>query len=221
MGAVTGHVVRVNGPLVDVEGLQGAAMSELVELGPLRLLGEVVALDGGRARTQAYEYTGGLAPGAPVRRLGHPLSAELGPGLLGGVYDGLLRPLATAGTWLEPGAAAQPAPDSTAPDSTVPAGPAPARPGPVWHWTPAVTTGADLDEGALLGTVDGAGPLAHRVLVPPGVSGSVAAVRNAGPLSATDPVARVGGVAVPAGLTLAGPGGRARSASGWTRGPPC
>ena len=79
MGAVTGHVVRVNGPLVDVEGLQGAAMSELVELGPLRLLGEVVALDGGRARTQAYEYTGGLAPGAPVRRLGHPLSAGSGP----------------------------------------------------------------------------------------------------------------------------------------------
>ena len=171
VGAVTGHVVRVNGPLVDVEGLEGAAMSELVELGPLRLLGEVVALDGGRARTQAYEYTGGLAPGAPVRRLGHPLSAELGPGLLGGVYDGLLRPLATAGTWLEPGA-------TTARLRTRPTRarrPGPARPGPTWDWTPAVTTGADLDEGALLGTVDGAGPLAHRVLVPPGVSGTVAA----------------------------------------------
>jgi V/A-type H+-transporting ATPase subunit A len=189
---VSGHVVRVNGPLVDVEGLAGAAMSELVELGPLHLLGEVVALDGGRARTQAYEYTGGLAPGAPVHRLGHPLSAELGPGLLGSVYDGLLRPLATAGTWLEPGTTTRPAPVDA-----VPAGPAPSRPGPTWNWTPAVTTGADLDEGALLGTVDGAGPLAHRVLVPPGVSGTVAAVRAAGPVSAADLVARVDGVAIP------------------------
>ena len=72
MGAVSGRVVRVNGPLVDVEGLTGAAMSELVELGPLRLLGEVVALGGDRARTQAYEYTGGLSPGAPGRRGGPP-----------------------------------------------------------------------------------------------------------------------------------------------------
>jgi V/A-type H+/Na+-transporting ATPase subunit A len=191
VGAVTGHVVRVNGPLVDVEGLEGAAMSELVELGPLRLLGEVVALDGGRARTQAYEYTGGLAPGAPVRRLGHPLSADLGPGLLGSVYDGLLRPLATAGIWLEPGATSRPA------SGGVPAGPSPARPETLWDWTPVVTTGADLGEGALLGTVDGAGPLTHRVLVPPGVSGTVGAVRAAGPVSGTDPVARVGGAPVP------------------------
>ncbi len=198
MGGVTGHVVRVNGPLVDVEGLEGTAMSELVELGPLRLLGEVVALDGGRARTQAYEYTGGLAPGAPARRLGHPLAAALGPGLLGGVYDGLLRPLATAGTWLEPGATTGPAPVGTVlADPVDPAGPAQARTGPTWDWTPAVTPGADLDEGGLLGTVDGAGPLAHRVLVPPGACGTVAAVRAAGPVSGTDPVARVGGVAVP------------------------
>jgi V/A-type H+/Na+-transporting ATPase subunit A len=181
VGAVSGRVVRVNGPLVDVEGLPDAAMSELVELGPLRLLGEVVALGGDRARTQAYEYTGGLSPGAPVRRLGHPLSAGLGPGLLGGVHDGLLRPLATAGTWLEPG--------TTGPDRTR----------RTWPWSPApgVAEGADLHAGALLGTVHGAGSVPHRVLVPPGAAGPVTALRAAGPVAATDPVAVVGGTPVP------------------------
>ena len=103
---VTGRVTRVVGPLVDVEGLPGVAMSEVVELGPARLAAEVVALRGGRLTAQAYEYTGGLTPGDPVRARGEPLSARLGPGLLGGVFDGLLRPLADAPTWLGPGAAA-------------------------------------------------------------------------------------------------------------------
>ena len=91
----TGRVVRVNGPLLDVEGLTGAvALLDLVEVGEDRLPGEVVALSEDRVVVQAYEYTGGVGPGAPV--LGHrrPLSAALGPWLLGGVFDGLLRPAA-------------------------------------------------------------------------------------------------------------------------------
>ena len=95
-----GRVVRVNGPLVEVEGLDGVAMSEVVALGPARLLGELVAFSGEVATVQAYEYTGGLRPGDVAAPRGEPLSAPLGPGLLGGVFDGLLRPLADAGTWL-------------------------------------------------------------------------------------------------------------------------
>ena len=80
-------------------------MAELVALGPHG------PARGGRGdprdrvtSIQAYEYTGGLAAGAPVAALGRPLSARLGPGLLGGVFDGLLRPLTAAPTWLAPGA---------------------------------------------------------------------------------------------------------------------
>ena len=86
-----GTVVRVNGPLVEVEGLVGVAMSEMVELGPLRLPGELVALADGVATVQAYDYSGGLAPGHVARPLGEPLSAWLGPGLLGGMFDGLVQ----------------------------------------------------------------------------------------------------------------------------------
>ncbi|GAA4077340.1 V-type ATP synthase subunit A [Actinomadura miaoliensis] len=96
------EVTRVNGPLVEVTGLTGAAMNDVVDLGAGRLPGEVVALTGGRAAVQAYEYTGGLAPGAAVRSTGRPLSAPLGDHLLGGVFDGLLRSLRDSDVWLAP-----------------------------------------------------------------------------------------------------------------------
>src|SRR5690242_15404033 len=98
---MTGVVRRVNGPLVEIDGLAAPAMADLVEVGPDRLPAEVVAVDGDRVVTQAYEYTGGLRPGAEASPTGRPLSARLGPGLLGGAFDGLLRPLHTAPTWLD------------------------------------------------------------------------------------------------------------------------
>src|SRR6516162_11032694 len=97
------RVARVNGPLVEVSGLADAAMYDVVELGGHRLPGEIIAIRGDVATVQAYEYTGGLAPGHPARSRGEPLSARLGPHLLGGIFDGLLRPLSGAPAWLEPG----------------------------------------------------------------------------------------------------------------------
>ncbi|WP_067453158.1 V-type ATP synthase subunit A [Actinomadura macra] len=98
-----GHeVTRVSGPLVELSGVKGAAMGDVVEVGAHFLPGEIVALDGDVATVQAYEYTGGLAPGQAGRGTGRALSAPLGPHLLGGVYDGLLRPLTGAGVWLDP-----------------------------------------------------------------------------------------------------------------------
>jgi V/A-type H+/Na+-transporting ATPase subunit A len=96
------RVTRVDGPLVEVAGLTGASMNDVVDLGEGRLPGEVVALTGDRAAVQAYEYTGGLAPGATVRSTGRPLSVPLGDHVLGGVFDGLLRPLRDADVWLAP-----------------------------------------------------------------------------------------------------------------------
>jgi V/A-type H+-transporting ATPase subunit A len=168
-------VARVSGPLVEVDGLSGVAMSELVALGWLEVPGEVVALRGSVATVQAYEYTGGLAVGAPARALGRPLSARLGPHLLGGVFDGLLRPLLGASTWLTADAG-RPAAGTTR-----------------VQWQPHVEAGADVAEGALLGTLPGTGALEHRVLVPPGRGGTVDWVAPTGPRAADEPLVRVGG----------------------------
>ena len=175
----TGTVRRVNGPLVEVAHLAGVGMSELVEIGPQRLAAEVVALRAGRldvddvVTLQAYEYTGGVTPGDQVRALGRPLSALLGPGLLGGVFDGLLRPLRGAATWLEPGAARQ----DTVRD---------------WAFTPTAHLGEQIAAGSALGTVDDAGPIVHRVLVPPDAAGTLQWLAPLGRYRSDEPIARVG-----------------------------
>ncbi|HVB41724.1 MAG TPA: V-type ATP synthase subunit A [Streptosporangiaceae bacterium] len=177
----SGRVSRVSGPLVEVTGLAGLAMSDIVEIGPGRLPGEVVAIDSDRATVQAYEYTGGLAPGDVAVGLGAPLSARLGPHLLGGVFDGLLRPLGGAGTWL----------------GQLAAGPGPAAGGATFGFTPAASDGDVVSAGACLGTVANAGQVSYRVLVPPGVSGAVSELRGAGQVAADTVLARVGGEPVP------------------------
>jgi V/A-type H+-transporting ATPase subunit A len=175
--ASTGRVVRVSGPLVEIEGLADVAMSELVGLGPQTLPAEVVAIRGTSVSVQAYEYTGGLAAGDEVTALGRPLSARLGPELLGGVFDGLLRPLAAAPTWLTPEA-----------DRRANA----AR----WTWQPSVTEGAVVTEGSTLGTIPGAGSVEYRVLVPPGVGGPVEWLADPADYGSTDAVAVVAGTSI-------------------------
>jgi V/A-type H+/Na+-transporting ATPase subunit A len=172
------HVTRVNGPLVEVAGLSGAAMYDIVEVGGDRLPGEIVAIRGMTATVQSYEYTGGVAPGDKARSRGEPLSASLGPHLLDGVFDGLLRPLTGADAWLDP-----------------------ARPPAVvareFEFTPSVSDGDSVAEGAELGTVANPGQVPYRVLAPPGVSGIVTEMRPAGPAAASAVIASVGGTAVP------------------------
>ena len=171
------RLVRVNGPLLEIEGLADVAMSELVALGVQGIPGEVVAIRGTTVTVQAYEYTGGMAAGDPVAALGHPLSARLGPHLLGGVFDGLLRPLSGAPTWL------------------VPAGDRRDQPS-TWTWQPQVTEGETVSEGAVLGTVPVSNGVEFRVLVPPGTSGRVEWLAPDGTHGIQDEVAAVSGVPV-------------------------
>jgi len=179
MDAVTpARVIRVNGPLVEVIGLAEVAMYDVIELGEHRLPGEVTAIRGDVVTVQAYEYTGGLAPGHPARSRGEPLSARLGPQLLGGIFDGLLRPLSGAPAWLEAG------------HSFTPAG------GAEFEFTPETTAGAAVSEGASLGSVAVPGGIAYRVLVPPVVSGVVQKIRAAGPAPADAVIATVSGTDV-------------------------
>ena len=176
--AAAGRVVRVSGPLVEVEGLPELAMYEIVEVGVDHLPGETVAVRGGLATVQAYEYTGGLAPGDPAVARGEPLSARLGLHLLGGIFDGLLRPLSAAPTWLRPGHRGG------------------AGGAGRFDFTPETAEGATVTEGASLGRVALPSRIGYRVLVPPGCSGTVTQVRPAGPADAQAVVATVGGTAV-------------------------
>lgn len=169
-----GRVTRVNGPLVEVEGLPELAMYEIVEVGTDGLPGEVVAIRDSLATVQAFEYTGGLAPGDPVAARGEPLSARLGPHLLGGVFDGLLRPLSSAPAWLRPGHRAS------------------TDQGASFDFRPEVADGEMLSEGASIGSVALPSRVGYRVLVPPGAAGKVTGLRGAGLVAGRAVIATVG-----------------------------
>ena len=192
MDTVSGaaRVARVNGPLVEVTGLTGVAMYDIIELGEHLLPGEAVAIRGDVTTVQAYEYTGGLAPGDPAWSRGEPLSARLGPHLLGSIFDGLLRPLDGAPAWLEPGHVFTPAE------------------GAEFEFTPQTEPGTAVGEGASLGSVAVSGGIGYRALVPPGLSGVVEKIRDAGPAPGDAVIATVSGTDV--SLTSAWPVRRPR-----------
>ena len=86
---MSGKVVKVSGPLVVATGLSDANMSDVVRVGPQRLIGEILTMKGDTASIQVYEETSGLGPGADVITTGAPMSVELGPGMIEGIYDGI------------------------------------------------------------------------------------------------------------------------------------
>ena len=90
---ITGTITSVNGPIVKVQGMEGAGMMDIAEVGPYRLIGEVIRLHQDVAIVQVYEDNTGLRPGDQVVSTGMPLSASLGPGLIANIYDGIQRPL--------------------------------------------------------------------------------------------------------------------------------
>jgi len=163
----TGKLRSIAGPIVTADGLASAGAGEVVCVGPDRIIGEVLKLDGDRATIQCYEYTGGLMPGALVECSGAPMSLTLGPGLLGGVFDGVQRPLRGLadrfGPRLEPGQNMQ----ALAADR-------------LWAWTPRVAVGDLVAPGQIIGSVPETPFIEHRIMAPPGVSGRVAAVHPAG-----------------------------------------
>ncbi|MEU3885120.1 V-type ATP synthase subunit A [Streptomyces sp. NPDC029041] len=175
------RILRVTGPLVEMEYTSGIAMYDLVSLGLAGLPGEVVAISGDVVTVQAYEYTGGLAPGQTALPQGRPLSVWLGPELLGGIFDGLLRPLSGAGDWLLPGSRRAAAETRT------------------WSFSPMVARGEHVAEGQAIGTIRGAGPVPMKVLAPPGCRGTVTEVSVATERARDAVVAVVGDTAVTVG----------------------
>ena len=93
MELIEGKILKVSGPLVIAEGMKRADMFDVVHVGKDKLIGEIIEMHGDRASVQVYEETAGLGRGDVVASTGAPLSVELGPGLIGNIYDGIQRPL--------------------------------------------------------------------------------------------------------------------------------
>jgi len=181
---MNGAIHGVAGPVVVARGLPDTRLYNVVEVGHAGLAGEVIRLDGGDVVIQVYEDTSGLTAGEPVTDTREPLRAELGPGLLGSIFDGTQRPLtvlARAGEnpWGRPMIArgmSAPALDRER----------------AWEFEPAVGTGDPVEPGDTLGTVQETAQFTHRILVPPGVSGTITDVRS-GPARVDDPVVWIEG----------------------------
>lgn len=172
-------VIEINGPLV-VAHLPGASIGEQVKVGELGLMGDVIGREGENATIQVYESTEMVRPGDEVLLMGYPLSVELGPGLLGNIFDGVQRPLEKisdqAGDHIPRGLQV-PALDR---DQT-------------WSFTPndELKAGMQLSGGEILGTLAETRIISHRILVPPDSSGELLELAAAGEYRITDTVARL------------------------------
>ncbi len=157
---MAGVVGRVSGPVVIAEGLDESRMYDVVRVGTLGLVGEIIRLVGGTATVQVYEDTTGLRPGDPVENTGAALSVELGPGLLTSIYDGVQRPLdaiqKNVGDFITRGTVAPPLDETKR-----------------WEFTATAKTGAEVGPGTILGTVQETSLILHKILVPPGIRGTL------------------------------------------------
>ena len=173
-----GKVIKVSGPLVVADGLESANMADVVRVGEKRLIGEILNMTGGRASIQVYEETGGLGPGAEVVSTGAPLSVELGPGLIGNIYDGIQRPLEEImrleGPNITRGVEASPLPREKQ-----------------WAFTPTAAVGSAVTGGDVLGTVPETESVLHRIMVPNGLAGELVWLAPAGDYTIDAVIARV------------------------------
>lgn len=173
-----GTIKKVAGPLVIAEGMREANMFDVVRVSKQRLIGEIIEMHGDQASIQVYEETSGLGPGEPVESTGEPMSVELGPGLIGNIYDGIERPLeeimkVTHSNNLQRGV-------------EVPALPR----DKVWHFVPTAQVGDEVSAGDIIGTVAETPVVTQKIMVPFGISGKIKAIAE-GDYKVTDTVATI------------------------------
>ncbi|MBF1017603.1 MAG: V-type ATP synthase subunit A, partial [Lachnospiraceae bacterium] len=174
----TGTIKKIAGPLVIARGMGDANMYDVVRVSEQRLIGEIIEMHGDQASIQVYEETAGLAPGQPVESTGVPMSVELGPGLIGSIYDGIQRPLddimtATGSNNLQRGV-------------EVPA----LKRDKVWHFVPVAKVGDEVVAGDVLGTVQETAVVTQKIMVPYGMKGTVEAIAE-GDFKITDNIAKL------------------------------
>lgn len=172
-----GKTVKVSGPLIIAEGMADSKMYDVVRVSDKGLIGEIIELRGDKASVQVYEETSGLGPGEEVISTGEPLSAELAPGLISGIFDGIQRPLTTLyfqyGSRISRGVSVNNLDREKK-----------------WHFVPRVKVGDEVGEGDVLGTVQETELVEHKILVPNGMSGQVVSIEE-GDFTIEDTVAVV------------------------------
>ena len=169
-----GKIVKISGPLVVAEGMRDANMFDVVRVSSHRLIGEIIEMHGDNASIQVYEETSGLGPGEEVVSLGIPMSAELGPGLIGSIFDGIQRPLddirKISGSNLKRGIEV-----------------ASLKRDILWKFTPLVKAGDKVTSGDIIGTVPETDLVQHKIMVPNGINGKVKSISK-GEFHVTDTV---------------------------------
>ncbi len=177
---IVGKVKRVNGPVLTISGITDARMMELVHVSDMRIVGEIVKLDGDRATVQVYEDATGIAPGDNVYGSGMSLSVELGPGLIGNIYDGIQRPLeeirTVSGDFIGKGI-------------EVPA----VSHDKLWHFVPSLEAGSRVQRGVIIGTVQETERVEHRIMIPPQYKGelTLSSIAAEGDYKVTDVIAQI------------------------------
>ncbi|HNR67969.1 MAG TPA: V-type ATP synthase subunit A [bacterium] len=175
---IIGSVYRVNGPVVEATGITDAMMFEMVAVGGNRLIGELVKLEKNKAVIQVYEDTTGVKPGEPVFGSGALLSAELGPGLIGTIYDGILRPLSSllqiSGDFLDRGITAPPIDQEKK-----------------WHFEPLLDAGTAVDGGMIIGRVKETEFFYHRILIPPTLHGTLVSIAPEGDYTVKEAIGEI------------------------------
>lgn len=172
-----GVIKKVAGPLVIADGMRDANMFDVVRVSDKELIGEIIEMHGDQASIQVYEETTGLGPGEPVVSTGAPMSVELGPGLIGSIYDGIQRPLddimKVSGNLLERGV-------------QVPSLKRELK----WEFVPTAKKGDIVEAGDILGTVKETAVVTQKIMVPYGIKGQITSI-NAGTYDVTEVIATI------------------------------
>lgn len=172
-----GFILSVNGPVVIAQNLSDAKMYDMVKVGTKKLVGEIIGIHNQEVTIQVYEETAGLQPGEPVETTHEPLSVELGPGLISNIFDGTQRPLEvilkSSGNFIARGVEA-PALDREK----------------KWDFKPLITNGTQVQSGDILGETQESTTIAHKIMVPPGVSGTLIEIKT-GSFTVTEPIATI------------------------------
>jgi V/A-type H+-transporting ATPase subunit A len=178
MSTRTGNIQRIAGPLIEADGLRGVTMFEVCRVGTEELIGEVNRVVGDRAYIQVYEETSGLKPGEPVVATGTSLDVELGPGLVGSIFDGIQRPLPSikqqVGDFITRGVTAPPLPVDKS-----------------WTFKPNIEKGETVSAGDVIGTVQETSVFLHRILIPPGIEGKVTQIVNSDDYTIKESIAQI------------------------------
>ncbi|WP_409199754.1 ATP synthase subunit A [Methanobrevibacter sp. DSM 116169] len=175
---IEGNIIKIAGPVIVADGMRGTQMFEMVKVGNNKLIGEIIELEGDAATIQVYEETAGIQPGEVVESTGGPMSVELGPGVMGSIFDGIQRPLEiikeASGDFIARGI------DAPAVDKDK-----------KWTFKPVAKVGDIVKTGDVLGEVQETTAVLQKILVPPSFDGKIKSIVSEGEFTVLEDIAEI------------------------------